>query len=56
MKKISILCEINSGLDFLPDDVKYKGQLVEVKSKRNAKSGKFESVLIIKVTEYSREK
>ena len=53
MKKIIIECEIHSELDFLPDNAQYKGQFIEIKTRRNPKSGKYESTLTMKVTEYS---
>ena len=55
MKKIIIECEVHSELDFLPDDAKYKGDLIEVKTRRNPKNGHFESRVIIKITQFSRE-
>lgn len=56
MKKITVVCEVHSDLDFLPNNAKYNGELIEVKNRRNPKSGRFESTLIVKITEFSREK
>ena len=55
MKKITIECEIQSQLDFLPDNAKYKGELIEAKTRRDKSSGSYQSTLIIKITQFSRK-
>ena len=55
MKKvITVLCELNTDLDFVPANAKYSGYIQKITTARSQKTGRFESTLVIKVTDFSR--